>query len=117
MQSTQKTLLHQKDMWIQYLPLMRAQVQSRSGLVVNVLSVGETVRAVQETQVNKNANTHAETVTNMIVLVETAETGTRNAQMPSCIGFNVHPMLVTKSNVFDFYFTHKASFCINEGCV
>jgi hypothetical protein len=86
---------------------MRAQVQSRSGLVVNVLSVGGTVRAVQDMQVKKNAGTHAKTAINMIVLVETAETGKRNAQMRSCIGTNVHPMLVTKSftNVFNSYFS------------
>lgn len=84
---------------------MRAQVQSKSELVVNVLSVGGTVRAVQEIQVKKNAGTHAETAINMIVLVETAETGKRNAQMCSCIGTNVHPMLITKSftNVINSY--------------
>jgi len=82
--------------------LMRAQVQSRSRLVINVLSVGRIVRAVKEIQVKKNVGTHAETATSMI---GTAETRKRNAQMSSCIGVNIHPMVITKSftNVFDSY--------------
>jgi hypothetical protein len=83
---------------------MRVQVPG-SGLVVNVLNVGETVRAAQEIKVNKNARTHAETATNMIVLVETAGTVTRNAQMSNCIGVDIlwssrNPLLC---NVFDSY--------------
>ena len=76
-----------------------------SSLIVNVLNVGGTVRAAQEIKVKENARTHAETATNMIVLVETAGTITRNAQMSSCIGVNIYPMVITKSftNVFDPY--------------
>jgi len=74
------------------------------------------MRAVQEIQVQKNVGTHNQhdCVLIQVVLVET---GKRNAQMPSCIGANVHPMLVTKSftDVFDSYFTRKSSFCVNEG--
>jgi len=76
------------------------------------------MRAVQEIQVQKNVGTHNQhdcvLIQVVFKLVETAETGKRNAQMPSCI---VHPMLVTKSftDVFDSYFTRKSSFCVNEG--
>ena len=83
---------------------MRVQVPG-SGLVVNVLNVGEPVGTVQEIKVKKNARTHAETATNMIVLVKTAGTITKSAQMFSCIGVNLHPMVITKSstNSFDSY--------------
>ena len=46
--------------------------------------------AVQEIQEKKNVGIHAKTATSMIVLVETAETVPRNAQMSSCIAISIH---------------------------
>ena len=72
---------------------------------------------VQEIQVKKNASTHAETATDMIVLVETAGTIIRNAQMFVLVLIYI----LWSQNPLPIYLipacTCNASFCLHEGWV